>query len=96
MTLTLQYGVIALLVCASVLTVLSKTMPKQAARLRLKLAAHLTQPGRSAVWRKLGSKLAQSSQGGGCDSGCSTCGSCDSATAAPGDTQPLTFVRPRK
>ncbi|MEK6345901.1 MAG: DUF6587 family protein [Burkholderia sp.] len=94
--LAVQYGVIAVIVAASCAVMVRKLAPAASARGTAALAAYLAAPGRAGWMRWLGARLSRSGvSGGGCDSGCSTCGGCGTSDApATNDEMPLTF-KPR-
>ena len=74
MPLSLQYGVIGLLVLASAWVVLRSQFPSAARRLRGGLALALLRDKRPAWMKRLGRRIAPPAKGG---AGCGGCDGCD-------------------
>lgn len=94
----LQALVIAIILAMSVLHVTRKLAPNWTYGRQTALAEILSLPSRSNLSRRLGKFiLPTTTSGGGCGSGCNTCGSCESNpekdAGKKAETQPLKFTR---
>ena len=94
-----QAVVIALVVTWAVLAAAYRLLPVTSRRALARVARVLDRPGAPAWLRGFGRRIEPvSSRGGSCSDGCSSCGGCGSAEAAPApatdEVRPLRF-RPR-
>jgi len=74
--LMVQYGVITLVVLASVLIVFRKLAPKLTNRWLAAASIRFNRPGRGRLARAFGRYLQPREATGDCSDGCSTCGAC--------------------
>jgi len=83
-SLMLQYGVIGILVVASVIQVVRKLFPAQVSNVQQRVALTLDQPSRGGLQRAIGRWLQPAkSTSGSCDDGCSSCCGCSGTPPAP-------------
>lgn len=90
-----QQAVIGIIVFAALVSVVKRMMPKWSRACQQSVAQWLDREGRSKGLRQIGQWLmpAQGS-GGGCGSGCNTCGSCETGPEAHAKSENQTATKP--
>ena len=82
LNLLLQYGVLSLILLASVIQVLRTLLPQPMGKLQQGLARALQGSRWPSLLQKLGQWLEPQASAGHCGDGCSSCGGCGSSKPA--------------
>lgn len=89
-----EFCVVAAVLVLCVYRAFSKMMPKTRAKVQRRIASWLAAPGHPAWMARLGTRWQPVEGGGGCGSGCSSCGTCGPSTESKAQTdQPIKLVR---